>query len=77
MPDMYNVVLNTNHKLVKDILNASESDISSLLSPINAEIKGLNARRDAINQANKDKKYDEISQESKDELNKCEEDIRL
>lgn len=77
MPDMYNVVLNTNHRLVKDILNASESELSSQLSPINAEIKGLNARRDAINQTNKDKKYDEISQESKDELSKCEEDIRL
>lgn len=76
MPDMYYVVLNTNHSLVKDILSASESEVSSQLSPINAEIKGLSARRDAINQANKDKKYDEISQESKDELSKCEEDIR-
>ena len=39
------------------------------------EIGGLTARRDAINESNKDKKYDEISQESKDELSKCEKDI--
>ncbi len=76
MPEMFNVVLNTNHPLVKDILSSSETALSANLSPIDAEIKGQTARRDAINQSNKDKKYDEISQESKDDLAKCEEDIR-
>ncbi len=76
MPEMFNVVLNTNHPLVKDILSSSETALSATISPIDAEIKGQTARRDAINQSNKDKKYDEISQESKDDLAKCEEEIR-
>ncbi len=76
MPEMFNVVLNTNHPIVKDILSSSETALSATLSPIDAEIKGQTARRDAINQSNKDKKYDEISQESKDDLAKCEEEIR-
>ncbi len=76
MPEMFNVVLNTNDPLVKDILSSSEAALSATLSPIDAEIKGQTARRDAINQSNKDKKYDEISQESKDDLAKCEEEIR-
>lgn len=75
MPDMYNIVLNTDHKLIKDILSQSETATADKLKPVEAEIKGLTARRDAINQGNKDKKYDEITQESKDELSKCEKDI--
>lgn len=75
MPDMYNIVLNTDHKLIKEVLSQSETATSELLKPVDAEIKGLTARRDAINQSNKDKKYDEISKESKDELSKCEKDI--
>lgn len=77
MPDMYSIVLNTNHSLIKDVLAVSEADLNSELAPIDAEIRGLKARKDAINHSNKDKKYDEISKESKDDLSKCEEDIRL
>jgi molecular chaperone HtpG len=74
---MYSIVLNTNHSLIKDVLAVSDADLNSELAPIDAEIRGLKARKDAINQSNKDKKYDEISKESKDDLSKCEEDIRL
>ena len=75
MPDMYNLVLNTDHRLVKAVLSDSETAIGDQLNPFDAEIRGLTARKDAINQMNKDKKYDEISQESKDELSKVESDI--
>lgn len=76
MPDMYTVVLNTNHSLVKEILQSAQTSLEEAIKPIDSEIKGITARRDAINQSNKDKKYDEISQESKDELSKCESDIQ-
>ena len=75
MPDMMNVVVNTDHPLVKSILEAGEAATSEALKPIDAEIRGLSARKDAINQGNKDKKWDEITQESKDELSKTEKDI--
>lgn len=76
MPDMYTVVLNTNHSLVKEILQSAQTSLEEAIKPLDSEIKGITARRDAINQSNKDKKYDEISQESKDELSKCVSDIQ-
>ena len=75
MPDMMNLVVNTDHPLIKRITEEGESATAEALKPIEAEIKGLTARKDAINQSNKDKKYDEISQESKDELQKVNKDI--
>ena len=75
MPDMLNVVLNTDHKLVKDVLTESENATAEALKPILGEIAGLTARRDAINQQNKDKKWDEIPQESKDDLSNTEKQI--
>ncbi len=75
MPDMYNIVLNTDHPLIKSVLADSESATAEELKPVVGEINGLSARRDVINQQNKDKKYDEISQESKDELSNTEKAI--
>jgi len=75
MPDELNVVLNTDHRLVKQVLADAESALAAQLKPIDADIAGLSAKRDAINQSNKDKKWDEIPQESKDELTKAEKDI--
>ena len=75
MPDMMSIVLNSDHKLIKQVLEESDKATAEQLKPINAEIAGLTARRDAINQQNKDKKWDEIPQESKDDLSKTEKDI--
>ena len=75
MPDMVNVVVNTSHPLIRSILADASSATGEALKPIDAELAGLSARRDAINQQNKDKKYDEISQESRDDLKQTEEAI--
>ena len=50
MPDMYSLVLNADHPLVKNTLSALLSPLSALLSPITAEIKGLDARLAALRQ---------------------------
>ena len=75
MPDMMNIVLNTDHHLIKDILKAGVAATAEELKPVDAQIAGLTARRDAINQQNKDLKWDEIPQERKDDLSKTEKDI--
>lgn len=75
MPAMMNVVLNSDHPLIHSLLTAATAATAEALKPVDAEIAGLTARRDAINQQNKDKKYDEIPQESKDDLSKTEKDI--
>jgi len=67
MPDSYNLVLNSDHALVKKVLDEATSNTAEALKPVEAELKGLEARLAAINQAQDKKKYDELTQEEKDE----------
>ena len=76
MPDMYTMVLNTDHALIKEILTDSETKTVEELKPIEAEIKGLSARQAVLRQQQDNKKAEEITQEEKDELNKCGDDIQ-
>ena len=75
MPDMYNLVLNTDSALIKDILADSESATSEALKPIEAELRGLNARRQVLQAEQDKKKYDEITEDERNEMNKCRTDI--
>ncbi len=67
MPDMFSIVLNADHELVKKVLTDTESATSEALKPILAELKGQEARLAAIRQAQDKKKYDELTQEDKDQ----------
>ena len=75
MPDMMNIVLNTDNAIIKRILSDGETATADALKPIEQELKGLDARRQVIEQEQKDKKWDEISQESKDNLEQTRKDI--
>ena len=68
MPDMFNLVLNVDHKLIKSVMTDTDQAIEAELSPIEAELRGLNARQAAIEQAQKDKKADEITEAEKNDL---------
>lgn len=72
MPDAFSLVLNSNHRLVKQVLNDEVAHCSEALKPVLAELKGLNARLAALRQSQKDKKAEEITQEEKDEMAKTE-----
>jgi len=67
MPDMYSMVLNADHELVKKVLADTENATTEALKPILAELKGQEARLAAIRQAQDKKKYDELTQEDKDQ----------
>ena len=67
MPDMYSIVLNADHELVKRVLADTESNTAEALKPILAELKGQEARLAAIKQTQDKKKYDELTQEDKDQ----------
>jgi molecular chaperone HtpG len=67
MPDSYNIVLNADHPLVKKVMADSEAATAEALKPINAELKGLEARLAVIKQQQDKKKWDEITQEEKDQ----------
>ena len=68
MPDMLNVMLNEEHPIVKRILTDAEASCNEKLQPINSEIDSLEAHRNALNEASKDKKIEDIPQSEKDDL---------
>ena len=76
MPDMYNIILNTDSPLIREVLDDCEKQTSEALKPIEAELRGLNARQAVLRQEQDKKKPEEITQEEKDDLKKCGEDIR-
>ena len=76
MPDSFNLVLNSDHPLVKKVLDESEAATAEALKPIVAELKGQEARLAAIRQAQDKKKYDEITQEEKDQKAEAEKAVQ-
>ena len=72
MPDMFNLVLNVDHKLVKQVLNDADNSCKAALEPIEAEMTSLNKRHDELHKAQEGKKADEIPQAEKDELSNVE-----
>ncbi|MBE6248371.1 MAG: molecular chaperone HtpG [Prevotella sp.] len=76
MPDSFNIVLNSDHPLVKRVLTDSESATAEALKPIDAELKGQEARLAAIQQQQDKKKYDELTQDDKDMKAECEKAVQ-
>ena len=75
MPDSYTVVLNSDHRLVKNILNDATANVAEALKPVDAELKGLQARLNALRQSQGKKKPEEVSQKEKDDVQKTEKAI--
>ncbi len=69
MPDTYSLVLNSDHPLIKKVLDDEKEKTAETLKPILSEIKGQEARLAALRQAQDKKKPEEISQEEKDDVN--------
>lgn len=75
MPDMYNLVLNSDHRLVKEVLSDMKSTLADKLQPIENELNTLKARHTAIEQDQKDKKPEELTDDDKETMKKCNDDI--
>jgi len=76
MPDMYNVVLNASHPLVKDILTDCQDKTAGALKPVLSEIKGQEARLAVLRQEESKKKPEEITEEEKTDRQNTEKAIR-
>ena len=74
-PDMFNMVLNSDHRLVKRVLEEVEQKCAHDLKPIDGELKGLQAREAAIRQSQEKKKPEELTQEDKDMLQSTQKEI--
>ncbi len=68
MPDSYSLVLNSDHPLIKKVLDDCNATTAEALKPIVSELKGQQARLAAIHQSQNKKKAEEITQEEKDDL---------
>ncbi|MCI5662800.1 MAG: molecular chaperone HtpG [Mediterranea sp.] len=68
MPDMFNLVLNTDHKLVKGILEGEERECSTAIAPLQSEMDEADKRRQALRKSHEGKKSEEIPTAEKDEL---------
>jgi len=72
MPDSFNIVLNSDHPLVKRVLDECKTSTEEALKPIEAELKGQEARLAAIRQQQDSKKADELTQDDRDMKSECE-----
>ncbi len=72
MPDSLNLVLNSDHPLVKRVLDDCKANTEEALKPIESELKGQEARLAAIRQQQEKKKSEELTQDDKDMKAECE-----
>ena len=75
MPDAYNLVLNSDHPLIKKVLDDENAKCAEALKPIDGEIKGLEARLAVLRQEQSKKKPEEVTQEEKDDTSKTEKTV--
>ncbi|MDR2041768.1 MAG: molecular chaperone HtpG [Tannerella sp.] len=68
IPDSYNLVLNTDHSLVKNILADEEKACAEQLQPILADLKGWQARQSDLREAQNKKKPDEVTAAEKEDM---------
>ena len=76
MPNSMNIVLNSDHPLVKRVLDDATAATAEALKPIESELKGQEARLAAIRQQQDKKKYDELTQEDKDQKAEAEKAVQ-
>ncbi len=66
LPNAYNLTLNTNHPVVKKVIEAANSSLEGELKPVNEELKATNAVIEAIKSLDKDGKG--VSEDKKADL---------
>ena len=68
MPDMYSLVLNADHKLIKGVLEDEDKACASSLTPVQTEMEQVDSRRKDLRKQHEGKKEEEIPTAEKDEL---------
>ena len=68
MPDMFNLVLNSDHKLIKEVLDVEEKACGESIATIRKEMEGINMQRDSLKKVQEGKKPEDISATEKEQL---------
>ena len=66
MPDTYNIVVNTAHPLIQELLTKTVDANRDAVEPLNQQIADKEAEEKRLRDEQKDKKADELTQEEKD-----------
>lgn len=75
MPDSYKLVINSSHPLIKSLLESMKQSCGDKLDAFDNELRGLRARKAAIEQKQKDKKPEEKTDEEKEILKSTNDEI--
>jgi molecular chaperone HtpG len=79
LPSSYNLVVNSNHKLIEQLAKDSDKALADSLKPVNKDIASVENDIQALETLKKDKKEEEVPQEEKDrmeELRKQKDDLK-
>lgn len=68
MPDMFNLVLNADHKLIKEVLTEEEQECGAVVAPIQEKMDDVNKRREELKKKQEGKKPEEVPTAEKDEV---------
>jgi len=68
MPNMFNVVLNSDHKLIKTILDDEEKACKEAVTPLQTEMDDIDNQRKDLRKSHEGKKDEEIPTAEKDQL---------
>ena len=68
MPDMFNLVLNSDHKLIKQVLSDEEAACAADIVPLQLSIDDTTKQRDTLKKKQEGKKDEDIPTSEKDEL---------
>lgn len=68
LPDSYNLVLNTDHPLIQQVLDNEENECSVKLAPVVSDLKGWEARQADLTKSQSGKKDEEIPASEKEDL---------
>ena len=68
MPDMFNLILNSDHKLVKEVLADEEKECSAAITPVQEELEAVTKQRDDLKKKQEGKKEEDIPTAEKDEM---------
>ena len=75
MPDMYNLVLNSDHKLIKQVLGDADTACAEKLVPVESQIAILTLRQKELQKAQEGKKDENLTDSEKEELSNVEKQL--
>lgn len=69
MPDMFNLILNSDHRLIQQVLCEEEETCHTQIVSVQSEMNNINEQRNNLRENQKDKKEEDIPTAEKENLN--------